>query len=125
MFERLKIEIWGHQPTAKITSRTLDKIIQRDYDDNYKEVKRKLELIKSDSLNGRNRLSAAVLKLANRNLMKIDTYIEMANTDFRDVVSKAEYPRYTEHDFGEIPADKLKEIYLADWTEYSDWLMRD
>jgi hypothetical protein len=50
MFERLKIEIWGHQPTAKITSRTLDKIIQRDYDDNYKEVW-------NYSLNGRNRLN--------------------------------------------------------------------
>jgi len=60
MFERLRIKYLGQQPAAKVSSETLDKIIQRDYGENFEH--------------GRNRFSAAVLKLSNGDLTKVDEY---------------------------------------------------
>ena len=122
MFERIIIKYFGHQPAAKITDRLLDKIIEREFPNNTNEVRRKLNSIISDSKVKKNRFSVAILKLANRDLTKIDRLIKECNTDFRDVVSKAEYPRCTKFGFGEISADKVRKIYFDDWQEYSVWL---
>jgi hypothetical protein len=125
MFERLKIKYLGNQPIAEISKETLEKLIQRDFPESYEIVKKKLSLIKSDSLKGQNRLSAAVLKVSNANLSKIDSYIEMCNSDYRDVISQAEYPRISEIGFvgiKEIEPSLLKEHYLKDWTEYTNWM---
>ena len=49
----------------------------------------------------------------------------MCNLDSRDVLSKAEYPRISEIGFvgmKEIEPIELKEYYLKDWTEYSNWI---
>ena len=125
MFERLKIKYLGNQPIAEISKETLEKLIQRDFPESYEIVKKKLSLINSDSLKGQNRLSAAVLKVSNANLSKIDSYIEMCNSDYRDVISQAEYPRISEIGFvgiKEIEPSLLKEHYLKDWTEYTNWM---
>jgi hypothetical protein len=125
MFERLKIKFLGNQPIAEISKETLEKLIRRDFPESYEIVKKKLSLIKSDNLKGQNRLSAAVLKVSNANLSKIDSYIEMCNSDYRDVISQAEYPRSSEIGFvgiGEIESRQLKEYYLKDWTEYTNWV---
>jgi len=45
MLEELKIKIWGHQPVPNISSRTIEKIIQRDYSYCIDEVKEKMKLI--------------------------------------------------------------------------------
>lgn len=127
MFERLKIKYLGQQPAARISSEVLDKIIQRDYPDNFELVKQKLRTIKSDSEGGRNRFSAAVLKLSDGDLKKIDTYIEMCNYDFRDVVSKAEYQRVSKLEFIDMESMTTRELrqnYLDDWTDYSNWIKR-
>jgi hypothetical protein len=122
MFEILTIKYLGRQPRARITGKTLDRIIRRDYFDHYEEVKQKLSLIKTNNLRGRNRLAAAVLKNSKGDLTKIDSYIELCNDDFRDVVSQAEYPRSLKFGFHEIDGRKLKKIYLDDWNEYLGWL---
>jgi len=110
------------QPAAKITDELLDKLIRREFPNDIDEVKRKLNTIVSDSQAGKNRFSAAVLKLANGDLTKIDALVEKCNEDFRDIVSMAEYPKCSDYGFGEIPADKTNAIYDKDWTQYSDWL---
>ena len=125
MFERLKIKFLGNQPIAEISKEILEKLIWRDFYECYEIVKQKLGLIKSDNLKGQNRLSAAVLKLSNCNLSKIDSYIEICNSDYRDVISQAEYPRISEIGFiemEEIESSELKEYYLKDWTEYTNWI---
>jgi hypothetical protein len=127
MFERLRIKYLGQQPAAKISSETLDKIIQREYPEHFEQVKRKLETIKSDSSHGRNRFSAAVLKLSNGDLTKVDRYIEICNNDFRDVITIAEYPRISKLDFVDlenIETKKLRRTYLDDWADYSNWITR-
>ena len=47
--------------------------------------------------------------------------INKANEDFRDIVSKAEYPRASKYGFDEPNEKELKTDYLNDWIEYKDW----
>ena len=55
-------------------------------------------------------------------MTNLDLYIKMCNNDFRDVISKAEYPRALQLGFNNIPSNKSKKVYLDDWTEYTNWL---
>jgi uncharacterized protein YgbK (DUF1537 family) len=118
MFEAIRIKWFGTQPVARITDAMLERLIKRDYSNHINEVKQKLSLVDSDTNKGRNRISAAILKLANGDLNKIDHYIEISNNDYRDVIAKAEYPRAFEFGF----KSASKSTYLADWHEYSNWL---
>jgi hypothetical protein len=92
MLEILKIKLFGHEPAAKVTDKMLERIIRRDYGYRATEVKQKLQQVVSDSVNGKNRISAAILKLANKDIKAIDHFIEVSNNDYRDVLSPAEYP---------------------------------
>ena len=122
MFEEHKIKIFGIQPVAKVTSHQLDKIIAREFPKHLEEVNMKLYRVVGDNPNGINRISAAIIKLANKNVELIDYYIDKANNDSRDVLSQAEYPRYSKLDFEDLEKQKIKNIYLDDWREYSNWL---
>ena len=109
------------QPVAKISDAELEKLIDREFPENSDLIKRKLTEIQSDSQNGKNRIGAAVLKLAKWDLNAIDFLIKKANDDFRDIVSQAEYPRASKYGFDEPNEKELKTDYLNDWTEYVDW----
>jgi len=109
------------QPVAKISDTEFEKLIDREFPKISDLVKRKLTEIRSDSQNGKNRIGAAVLKLAKSDINKIDLLINKANEDFRDVVSQAEYPRASKFGFDERSDNELKVDYLNDWTEYSEW----
>tara|TARA_R110000744_G_scaffold24445_3_gene61273 strand:- start:1819 stop:2193 length:375 start_codon:yes stop_codon:yes gene_type:complete len=109
------------QPVAKISDAELEKLIDREFPENSDLIKRKLTEIQSDSQNGKNRIGAAVLKLAKSDLNAIDFLIKKANDDFRDIVSQAEYPRASKYGFDEPNEKELKTDYLNDWTEYVDW----
>jgi len=122
MFEILKIKLFGHEPTAKVTNEMLERIIRRDYGNRATEVKQKLQQVVGDSLNSKNRISAAILKLANRDIKAIDHFIEVCNIDFRDVLSAAEYPGYSKVGFGNISTSMKKQLYISDWKQYSAWL---
>ena len=109
------------QPVAKISNTELEKLIVREFPNNSDLVKRRLTEIRSDSQNGKNRIGAAVLKLAKLDLNAIDSLIKRANEDFRDIVSQAEYPRALKYGFEQRSDNELKTDYLNDWTEYSEW----
>ncbi|WP_179016880.1 hypothetical protein [Winogradskyella forsetii] len=96
-------------------------MISREFPNDKEVVKTKLEKIKSDSQNGKNRISASILKLADKDVNKIDFLVRRANEDFRDIVSEAEYPRASSYGFGERDDDESKDDYLEDWEEYSTW----
>ena len=111
----------GEQPVAKISNAELEFLIERDFLENMDLVKRKLNKIQSDSQNGKNRIGAAVIKLANSDLKKIDELINKANEDSRDIISNAEYPRVSKYGF-EFPNEKeLRTDFLNDWNEYVEW----
>lgn len=121
MNEKELILTKGEQPVAKISDEDLDFLICREFPNDKVTVKTKLDKIKSDSQNGKNRISASVLKLADKNLSRIDILVKRANQDFRDIVLKAEYPRASSYDFGKRDEEEIKDDYLRDWDEYSTW----
>jgi hypothetical protein len=122
MFEEFKIKYLGIQPVAKVTTLQLESLIAREFPKYIDEITLKFYKVKGDNPNGINRISAAILKLANKDLSSIDRYIEMANADSRDVLSQAEYPRCSKLKFEEFDKKRMKSIYLDDWFEYSNWL---
>ncbi len=124
MFEILQIRLFGTQPVAKVTDQMLERIIQRDFGSQADEVKQKLKQVISDSHSGKNRISAAILKLSNKDIKAVDHFIRLSNNDCRDVLSQAEYPKCTELGFGDMEEQSMKPIYLEDWKEYSRWLNR-
>jgi len=105
-----------------VTDKVLERIIRRDFGNQSNEVKQKLKRVTSESQISKNRIFAAILKLSNKDLNVIDSYVEMCNKDFRDVVSLAEYPRCSKVVLGEMEKKNKKRIYLYDWKEYSEWL---
>lgn len=121
MFEKEKIKLFGNQPVAKTSNAELEFLINREFPKHTDLVKRKLTEIQSDSKNGKNRIGAAVLKLAKSDLNVIDSLVKKANEDFRDVVSQAEYPRASKYGFDEPSEKELKTDYLNDWNEYVEW----
>lgn len=121
MFDTLQILLFGRQPIAKVYNKTLERIINREFGNCANDVKRKLQEI-SGTPKGKNRISAAILKLANKDINAIDSLIKISNRDFRDVVMRAEYPRCLNLDFDEIKGKEIKQIYFLDWKEYSEWL---
>lgn len=121
MFEKEKIKLFGNQPVAKISNAELEFLIYREFSKNTDLVKLKLAEIQNDPQNGKNRICAAILKLAKSDLNKIDFLINKAKEDFRDIVSEAEYPRASKYGF-DLPNEKeLKTVYLEDWNEYVEW----
>lgn len=123
MNEKLKIKLFGTQPSAKISEELLEQLINREFPSSKNEVTEKLKLVNSDSTAGTRRISAAILKLTNRDFGKLDSLIQQANQDSRDILSAAEYPRISEEGFigfNSRTESQNKELYLADWNEYSN-----
>jgi hypothetical protein len=122
MFEKFKIKYLGIQPLAKVTTLHLESLISREFPNHIDEITLKFYKVKGDNPNGINRISAAILKLANKDLSSIDHYIEIANVDCRYILSQAEYPRCSKLEFDDFGKKRMRSIYLDDWLEYSNWL---
>ncbi|SRR5260221_14307568 len=122
MFETLQIILFGRQPIAKVDDKTLERIIHREFGDHASEVKQKLKVVTSDTPKGKRRISAAIIKLTDKDINAIDNFIEISNNDFRDVLARAEYPRCFDLGFDDVKENKMKQIYFADWKGYSNWL---
>ena len=113
----------GEQPVMKISNEELDFLISREFPNDKEVVRTKLNKIKYDSENGKNRISTSVLQLADRDLQKIDLLVERANEDFRDIVSKAEYPRAYKSGLELFDQEEriIREVLLADREEFLAW----
>lgn len=71
----------------------------------------------------RDRIHAAVLKLAGGNIERLRQLTEIAKADFRNVIAPAEYPRYLNaRNPSGLSAPDQQAIYDADWAEYHAWL---
>ena len=53
MFQILQIMFFGTQPVAKVIDKTLERIIHRELGNCVDEVNQKLQLIRSNTLNGK------------------------------------------------------------------------
>lgn len=123
MKEREIILTKGEQPVPIISDEELDFLVSREFPDDIEIVRTKLNKIKSNTKNGKNRISTSVLKLADKNLDKIDLLVKRANEDFRAIVSEAEYPRAHKSGFELFDKEEkaIKEVLLGDWEEFLTW----
>lgn len=110
-----------NQPIAKISTEDLHFLIEREFPGQNEVVKEKLNQVISDSQNGKNRIAACILKLADRDFNQLDDLIEQANEDFRDIVSRAEYPRASRREFNDLSQEESQEDYRRDWEDFSTW----
>jgi len=105
MSKELKIKILGDQPAVKVTTKRLDTLMRREFVQHFDEVKTRLDKVESETLNEKRRISVAIIRLSNRDLISFDRHINIASGDFRDVLLPAEYPRCSRLGFNDI--DKL------------------
>jgi len=66
------------------------------------------------------RVQLDILKLANGKMDELQQAIKSAKSDYRDIISMAEYPS-SRWDTFELPAEEKKQIYSKDWQQYLAW----
>jgi predicted RNA-binding protein len=111
------------QRIPNISDSDIERIIKRDFP-RFEIIKiaEILKMYKSESIKGRNRIYASILKLSNGNIEMIKKYVEKANTDYRDVIALSEYPNYSEHAFEDLSVKRKEQLIMEDWTQYEAWL---
>jgi hypothetical protein len=71
----------------------------------------------------RERVQIAILKLSGGDLENLREYVEMAKSDFRDVLASAEYPEEMRRDTWKMSdKEEVKRIRERDRQQYIDWL---
>jgi len=73
------------------------------------------------------RVWLAALKLANGDVEALRAHVNAAKTDYRDVLSWAEYPAYSRNVSGvriRPTAQEQRQIIDDDWAQYEMWLRK-
>lgn len=114
------------QKVPNISDADIKRIIERDFPKTLrKEIESILETYKAESVGGRNRVYASILKLSGGNVELLKNNIEKANKDYRDIIALAEYPSYSEHAFEHnLPSGRKEQFIIDDWTQYEEWLSK-
>ena len=111
------------QPIPKIKQRDVERIIQRDYPE--EEQDNVISILSEYKSRTPHRVQMSALKNSDGNVQNLKQQIELANTDFRDVIMPAEYPMFWEKvgfDSDKFSKQQLKEIIELDWNQYQSWL---
>jgi hypothetical protein len=111
-----------NQPVPKVTRKHVDRIVRRDFPaESFSEVMAALnEYGKENYEREIERVQLDILKLANGKMDELQKAIKSAKSDYRDVISWAEYPS-SRWDTFKLPAEEKREIYSKDWKQYLDW----
>lgn len=116
------------QPTPIVSQADVERIVRRDYpQDKYANIISVLDGYGvSEWHRETNRVRLAVLKLANGNIQDLRRFIEWAKSDYRDVLSPAEYPLASKKwsKMRNMSKDEVEAIYKKDWEQYQQWLNR-
>jgi exosome complex RNA-binding protein Rrp4 len=116
------------QPTPSVTPSDVERVVRRDFTP--EQFDAVMGILKEY---GREkwqreipRVQLAVLKLANGSLTGLRRSIEVAKTDYRDVLAPAEYPNYAKIDLDlrAQRSEQLERIFDSDWNQYDAWLRR-
>lgn len=113
------------QPVPKVSRQDVERVVRRDFaTEDFDTVLSLLDEYGHDSSSdGRARVHLAILKLSGGSVDMLLREIEQANSDYRDVLSPAEYPDYP-WDAAKLPKAAQERIIQADWKQYDDWLKR-
>ena len=73
----------------------------------------------------RDRVQLAALKLANGDFDALREHVDVACSDYRDVLAAAEYPAYSRRGWRTpFARGERAKIFEADWSQYQTWLQR-
>ncbi len=115
------------QPTPSVTAEDVQRIIRRDFGDaRTAEVQALLSGYGTkDGQRDPARVHLAILKLAKGDVSQLKRQTETACTDYRDVLSAAEYRRYAALAWSTPKDPKAEQQAMReDWEEYQSWLAR-
>ena len=116
------------QPVPKITDKDVKRIALRDFgeDQLFKVLSILSKFGKQDWNEPNPRIQLAILKLASGDIIKLADATKAAIEDFRDILSEAEYPRYSrEIGFKEVAQDFKRAVIDDDWKQYREWLEKE
>lgn len=71
------------------------------------------------------RVRLDILKLAGSSIEAVETWVNVAKTDYRDVLAAAEYPSQLRSPTWKLTEEDLSRIALIDRKQYTDWLDRE
>ena len=111
-----------NQPVPSVTIEQINKILRREFPFN---IQKALEILKQYSSNGKYRVWAAIIKLSERDLNKLQENTNTAINDYRDILANAEYPEYTlkvGFDSKKFTKEEIENIYQRDQQQYLKWL---
>lgn len=108
------------QPVPRLTEDDLSRVLHRDFDEHTAARAHLDDVSQELSL----RAQIAAVKCSSGSLPLLIGNLEQAQRDERDVISNAEYPRFTALPI-EADEPSRNDAIVADWGEYSAWLGRD
>jgi len=116
------------QPVPQVTATDVERIVRRDFPtESYNAVMAALHQYGAEKWQReKHRVRLAVLKLSKGDQEELRRQIEVAKSDYRDVLAYAEYPSYMNEipPGGGVSPDKRRQIIDQDWLQYKDWLNR-
>ena len=116
------------QPVPKISEEDVKRIALRDFGEAqlFKVLSILSEFGKQNWNKPSPRVQLAILKLASGNIIKLADATRAAIKDFRDILTEAEYPRYSrEIGFNEVAKDFKRAVIDDDWKQYREWLEKE
>jgi len=110
-----------NQQVPKVTSKHVERIVRRDFPaEKFSEIMAALDEYGKESYEREiDRVQLDILKLASGKMDELQQAIKSAKSDYRDVISMAEYPS-SRWDTFKLPAEEKKQIYSKDWQQYLD-----
>ena len=116
------------QPAAKVTPGDIERIVRRDFPpaDHTVVFAMLAEHGALEWQGERERVQAAILKLAAGDLVRLRQEVNEATCDYRDVLAPAEYPLYYRKISPGKSVSKVDKqaIIEADWKQYQEWFER-
>ena len=116
------------QPIPQVTAEDVERVARRDFSaDEHSTVMATLSEYGTEKWQREPaRVHLAALKLADGSVQKLRACIELAKSDYRDVLAAAEYPAYHKIGFrvGKLPAEEQGRIISSDWRQYEEWLKK-
>jgi hypothetical protein len=116
------------QPVPKVTPGDVERVVRRDFpDEPFANVMAILNEYGTEKWQREQpRVQLAMLKLAKGNLEKLRAAVNVAKSDYRDVLAPAEYPLYAKGSFrtGNLPVKERQRVIDSDWRQYEEWLRK-
>jgi hypothetical protein len=116
------------QPAPKVSRTDVTRIVRRDFPHLPEaEVLAILDRYgRADWQRDRDRVQLAILKLADGDFEALRQHTDVACTDYRDVLTAAEYPAYSRRPSTAPSASTDQaETFEGDWKQYRLWLKKE